>query len=308
LVYASEEKRGFSSIKIRDSSGQEIDLYKGSYALIIGVSSYSNGWPKLQGAKKDIGELSRVLIRHGFSVLMVEDPTHDQLIDAFSDFINRYGLEPDNRLLFYFTGHGYTAKQSYGGEMGYIVPADAPNPEKDIRGFLQKAIDMEQVEVFAKRIQSKHALFIFDSCFSGSIFSLYRAMPKSISYKITKPVRQFITSGSADEEVPDQSVFLQILIAGISGEGDLNLDGYVTGTELGSFLQDKVIDCTHGAQHPQFGKIRHPHLSNGDFVFVLDEKDRKIDDSARASIEEWKQRLKRSGRKDEKAIVPLPSF
>ncbi len=308
FAYASEEKRGFDSIRIKDSSGQEIDLYKGSYALVIGVSNYTNGWHKLEGVKQDIAELGEVLIRQGFYVVVVEDPTRDQLLDSFSDFINRYGLNPDNRLLFYFSGHGYTAKQSYGGEMGYIVPVDAPNPDKDFRGFLQKAIDMEQIEVFAKRIQARHALFIFDSCFSGSIFSLYRAMPKNISYKIGKPVRQFITSGSADEEVPDQSVFFQLLVAGISGEGDLNRDGYVTGSELGSFLQDNVINYTNGAQHPQFGKIRHPYLSKGDFVFVLDKKDTRIADSARANIEEWREKLKRGSKKDRKAIIPLPSF
>lgn len=307
-AHASEKKRGFSKIKIKDSSGQEIDLYKESYALIIGVSNYSNGWLDLQGAKKDISELSGILIKQGFGVVIVEDPTHDQLIDAFSGFINRYGLNPDTRLLIYFTGHGYTAKQSYGGEMGYIVPADAPNPDKDFRGFLKKAIDMQQIEVFAKRIQARHALFIFDSCFSGSIFSIYRAMPKNISYKIAKPVRQFITSGSADEEVPDESIFFQVLVAGISGEGDLNQDGYVTGSELGSFLQDNVINYTHGAQHPQFGKIRHPYLSKGDFVFVLDEKDSNTKNTARANIEHWRQKLKKGSKRKRRITVPLPSF
>jgi len=310
FAFASEQKRGFSSITIKNSDGQEIDLYKESHALIIGVSNYSMGWPTLRGVKKDIAELSVVLKNQGFHVVVVEDPTHEQLIDSFSDFINLYGLDLDNRLLFYFSGHGYTAKQSYGGEMGYIVPADTPDPDKDFKGFLQKAIDMQQIEVFAKRIQSRHALFIFDSCFSGSIFSVSRAMPKNITYKIARPVRQFITSGSADEKVPDESIFLDLLIVGISGEGDLNRDGYVTGTELGSFLQDNVINCTYGFQHPQFGKIRNLYLSKGDFVFLLDDKSRDAvySEKVEGHIEAWKKKLKKSSRKDKKTIVPLPHF
>jgi hypothetical protein len=309
-AHASEENRGFNSIVIRDSDGQEIDLYKESHALLIGVSNYVKGWPTLRGVKKDIGELSEVLRGQGFHVVIVEDPTYDQMLVSFSAFINKYGLNPDNRLLFYFSGHGYTATQSYGGEMGYIVPSDAPDPEKDFTGFLQKAVDMQQIEVFAKRIQSRHALFVFDSCFSGSIFSISRAMPKNITYKITQPVRQFITSGSADEKVPDESVFLQLLILGISGQGDLNGDGYVTGTELGSFLQDNVINCTHGYQHPQFGKIRHLNLSKGDFVFLLKDTDRETpyDEKTSAQIDAWKMKLKKGGTKERKPVIPLPSF
>jgi len=130
-------------------------------------------------------------------------------------------------------------------------------------------MDMVQMEVFAKRIQAKHALFLFDSCFSGSIFSLSRAVPTNIGYKTAKPVRQFITSGSADEQVPDQSIFRQQLVSALEGKGDLDGDGFVTGTELGEFLQTRVVNYSRGAQHPQYGKIRSPHLDEGDFVFTL---------------------------------------
>jgi uncharacterized caspase-like protein len=297
-------------IKIKDSDGQEIELYKKSYALVIGVSNYTNGWPKLLGVKKDIQQLIPVLKEHGFHIVLVEDPTHDQLVDAFNDFINLYGLELDNRLLFYYAGHGHTLRQSYGEEMGYIVPADTPKP-KQLSGFLAKAIDMRQIEVFAKQIQSKHALMLFDSCFSGSIFSLSRSVPTNISYKTSKPVRQFITSGSADEEVPDKSIFLQQLLTALKGKGDLNNDGYVTGTELSVFLQDNVINYTRGAQHPQYGKIRHPNLDKGDFVFMTD-KERRFDEELeeeKQNIELWNERLKKKGKKDKgKPNVPLPSF
>src|SRR5205085_11681819 len=115
----------------------------------------------------------------------------------------------------------------------------------------------------------KHALFLFDSCFSGSLFALSRAVPDNIGYKTSRPVRQFITSGSADETVPDRSIFREQFIAAIEGEADANHDGYVTGSELGDFLQDRVVNYTRNAQHPQYGKIRNPNLDKGDFVFML---------------------------------------
>lgn len=256
-------------VQIRDKAGQKVALYKASYALLIGISDYRGGWPKLPGVKSDMVAVKTALEAHDFNVTVVRDPNRAQMTQAFNDFINRYGQEQDNRLLFYYAGHGHTQKLAYGEKMGYLVPVDAPNPNKDISGFLAKSLDMQQIEVYAKRIQAKHALFLFDSCFSGSIFSLSRAVPENISYKTARPVRQFITAGSADETVPDISIFRRQFVAALNGEGDVDGDGYVTGTELGEFLQKNVVNYTKGAQHPQYGKIRNPLLDKGDFVFRL---------------------------------------
>ena len=261
--------RGIKVVKIIDAKGKEVGLYRRSYALVIGISAYRSGWPRLPGVQEDVKAVRGALKEHGFKVEVVTNATREKLYQAFSSFINRYGQNVENRLLFYFAGHGHTRKQAYGEDMGYIVPVDAPNPSRDPNGFIAKAMDMQQIEVFAKRIQSKHAMFIFDSCFSGSIFSLSRAIPANITYKTAKPVRQFITSGSADESVPDESIFRQQFIAALKGDADMDKDGYVTGTELGEFLQNRVVNYSRNSQHPQYGKIRNPHLDKGDFVFAL---------------------------------------
>lgn len=265
----SATKRGLEPISITTSVGEEVGLYRESHALLVGVSDYQAGWPDLPGVKKDVEIVRATLEEQGFNVVTVNDPTRSELEQAFTDFINSYGQETENRLLFYFSGHGHTLKLAYGDEMGYIVPTDAPNPYEDENGFIATALDMQMIEVYAKRIQAKHAIFLFDSCFSGSIFSLSRAAPESISYKTAQPVRQFLTSGSAEEQVPDESIFRQQFVSALKGEGDLNSDSYVTGAELGEFLQEKVVNYSKGAQHPQYGKIRHATLDKGDFVFPL---------------------------------------
>ncbi len=230
------------SVFLKNANGEPVQLYKNSYALLIGASNYYNGWPKLNGVLQDIAAVKDELEKQGFTVITVIDPDLNELRNAYRDFINQYGLDPGNRLLLYFAGHGHTVRTAYGEEMGYIVPVDAPNPNMDKNGFLSKAMTMQQIEVFAKQIQSKHALFLFDACFSGSIFAISRAIPENISYKTTKPVRQFITSGSADETVPDESVFRAQFVSALEGEADVNKDGFITGTELGEFLQEKVLN------------------------------------------------------------------
>jgi len=267
LLIQAEEERGF--IKIKDKAGKDVCLYENSYALIIGVSKYTNGWPDLPGVKKDVPRVEEALKKQGFKVFVIENPTYDQMEQEFKSFINKYGRKPDDRLLFYLSGHGHTIKLADGREMGYIVPADAENPNIDPNGFFDKAMDMQQIEVYAKRIQSKHALFMFDSCFSGSIFDIGRAVPDNISYKTAKPVRQIITAGAADETVPDNSIFCRQFIEGLNGEADTDKDGYITGVELGEFLQKTVINYSKKAQNPQYGKIKDPDLDKGDFVFQM---------------------------------------
>ncbi|HEX5707848.1 MAG TPA: SUMF1/EgtB/PvdO family nonheme iron enzyme [Pyrinomonadaceae bacterium] len=258
-------------VEIKVEDGKFVPLYERSYALVIGASEYGQGWPKLPGVKDDIHAVERILQRQGFQVTVETDPTAERLEKTFKDFIDRHGMDINNRLLLYFAGHGHTMKHASGEEMGYIVPVDAPRPDGDPAGFRSKALNMRQIERYAEDIQSKHALFLFDSCFSGSVLGLSRsrAIPDSITYKTANHVRQFIASGSADERVPDESIFRRQFVEGIEGEADGNRDGYVTGMELGEFLQVKVTNYSKNTQHPQYGKIRNPHLDKGDFVFAL---------------------------------------
>jgi formylglycine-generating enzyme required for sulfatase activity len=261
--------------------GKSVELYKASYALLIGVSRYTAGLTNLPGVRQDVEDVKKLLEEHGFSTSILMDPSRDQLVRGIEDFINKYGRDQENRLFIYFAGHGYTLKHKYGGEMGYIIPSDAPRPDLDEAGFKAKALDMQRFESFAKTIDSKHVLFVFDSCFSGSVFEMVnRTVPEVISYKTANPVRQFLTSGGAGEKVPDKSIFKQELIEGLHGEADSDKDGYVTATELGIFLTSKVTNYSKGCQHPQFGTLRDPNLDKGDFVFQCGKA--KVEPSAEA--------------------------
>lgn len=260
---------GADAVAVKDRAGKTVTLYKKSHALVVGVSNYTGGWPALRGVRDDVPAVEAALAKHGFAVTVVMDPDRDGLERAFRDFVARHGHDPEGRLLFYFAGHGHTMTLAYGGEMGYLVPKDAPDPNKDRAGFHNAALSMETIQVHARRIQSKHALFVFDSCFSGAIFEATRAIPEVIADKTARPVRQFITSGTAEQKVPDKSIFRDQFVAALAGEGDLDKDGYVTGAELGQFLESKVTNYSRRAQTPQYGKLRDPILDKGDFVFAL---------------------------------------
>lgn len=265
----SSQERGLRVI--RTLQGESFQLYRGSYALVVGNGRYTAGWDELPGAIKDVDEVAEVLRRNGFKVTLVKDATKEKFLSAFSDFTYKYGQDAENQLLFYYAGHGHTEPLVTGEELGYLVMVDAPLPE-DKQGFESKTVDMQVIITQSKKIRAKHVLFILDSCFSGTVLNLReRVNPNMISDAVRFPVRQFITAGRANEPVPDRSTFKQLFLDLLDGKRKEPIeDGYLTGEELGLYLKSHVPEYNK-FQHPQYGKIRDPKLDKGDFVFVLDE-------------------------------------
>jgi CHAT domain-containing protein/Tfp pilus assembly protein PilF len=264
-------------VRVQDEDGKVVTLYNESHALIIGISNYTNGWKVLGGVKNDVPLVKEALQKHGFVVEELLDKTKAEIRHGVETFISKWGETENNRLLIYFAGHGETLTMRDGSKVGYIVPVDAPKANQQSPGaFKQSAISLDEVEIWAKQIDSKHVLFVFDSCFSGALYDQRSTpqFPAAIMADAGNPVRQFITSGTGEQEVPDQSIFRDVFTRALDGAGDLNDDGYVTGTELGMHLRDKVSNYTEKAQTPQYWKIRNPRLDKGDFVFILP---RKID-------------------------------
>jgi hypothetical protein len=274
LIISSHLSAATRGISVVSKHGQTLYLYKDYQALVIGVSDYER-WPKLPNAVSDAIEIAEKLRGMGVEVKLVLDPTYREMKTALTDMVYGMGSEQNRGVLFFYAGHGETETMADGRKMGYIIPKDCPLLARDPRGFANHAVSMREIESTSMRIRSKHVLMLFDSCFSGALFALVRAVPHDITEKSTLPVRQYITAGREDEEVPDQSMFKRCLLIGLGGDADLTGDGYITGSELGMYLSDKVVNYTHRQQHPQYGKINNPDLDRGDFVFALSGLDRK---------------------------------
>ena len=283
-------------VTVRTSTGKTLDLYTASYALVVGNGNYTKGWDPLPGAIRDVREVADVLRKNGFKVTLKTDLTKDAFSRALGEFVLEHGSYENNRLLFCYAGHGHTRPMATGEHLGYLVMVNAPTPEKDPLGFSLSSVDMQALVTQAKMIKAKHVLFLFDSCFSGTVLNLReRTTPKTISDNIRHPVRQFITAGRANEPVPDHSVFKQAFLDLLEGRAQEPIpDGYVTGEELGLYLKNTVPEY-NPAQHPQYGKIRDPKLDKGDFVFVKmgpSAIERSKAEETKAKVDELQKRMK----------------
>ena len=195
----------FRGIKVvartEDGGTRLLPLYSGYHALVVGVSNYEK-WPRLPNAAKDAKDVAKKLREIGFRVKLALNPTSREMETLLSELVYDLGGEKNRGVLFYYAGHGETETLADGTKMGYIIPRDCPLLKKDPKGFTTHAFSMRDIESASLRTQSKHMLMLFDSCFSGALFALIRAVPHDITEKSTLPVRQYITAGREDEEVP----------------------------------------------------------------------------------------------------------
>jgi len=260
---SDENKR---RVWVSTERGDYVYLYKNKFAYTISVSNYEK-LTKLPNAIKDAEEISNKLKKLGFEVRNIIDPDYETLNKFIRELPDKLeGKDRDCALLLYFIGHGFTEKLADGRLLGYFAAKDAK--EEDIK---LKSINMQEILTLSERLRNNHVLIIFDCCFSGSIFSLMGAKPTPVYETIMMPVRQFISAGKENEEVPDNSIFTKYFLKGLDGEADKNNDGFITGSEIGEYLQDKVSRGSTGSQNPQFGKIRNSELDKGEFVFAIRE-------------------------------------
>jgi hypothetical protein len=261
-------------LKARESADapndQRVTLYQKSKALVIGMDHYRGGWPELSNGIKDAEEVAKGLTAQGFEVMLKKDLKSEELDRTLKNFFVGEGADVDTRLLLWFAGHGYTIRDE-----GYIVPVDAPSPKADA-DFREKAISLRRFGEYMREANSRHVLAIFDSCFGGAVFNTARSMPPpAITLATTEPVREFISSGEADQQVSDDGTFRRLfldVLAGKEPDADANHDGYVTGTELGLFLHQKMTNLTYNRQTPRYGKLNALGYDR-DFVFLVGKPD-----------------------------------
>jgi len=242
-----------------------------SYAVVVGIGHYRSAkWPTLRYARKDAEGMVAVLRVQGFEVIPLYDQqaTGKSILRALEEKLAPR-LRENDRILFFFSGHGYTQHLA-GRDFGYLVPYDGG----DGAGSL---LSMELLQSLSEKMgAAKHQLFIMDACFGGLFAPTKSAFvgvnPSRPVYirEITRRVsRQFLTAGGKDQQVLDGgpegfSYFTGFLISALrDGLGDLDGDGYITMAELTTYL---VPRATNAYQTPGTGSL--PGHGLGEFVFT----------------------------------------
>ncbi|WP_026732865.1 nSTAND1 domain-containing NTPase [Fischerella sp. PCC 9605] len=264
-------------------------------AFVIGINNYGNGISSLQNAVNDAKKLVEILrTKHGYQVWVCLDEI--ATLSNLKKFLEQtlpQQIKADDRLLFYFAGHGI-ALNGDDGPQGYLIPQDAK------LGDTKTYLPMTQLQECLSNLPCRHFLGILDCCFAGAFrWSSTRDLlpaPKVIHKErydrfITDPAWQVITSAAYDQkaldafvlntergQIGDHSPFAAALLEALEGKADAyppaangksSGDGVITATELYLYLRDAVEPGTEGYRQRQTPGIwplkKH---DKGEYIFL----------------------------------------
>ena len=255
-------------------SYQDDLIYDNSWALVVGVNDYDNV-PDLHYAVEDALAIKNLLIndlgfpRNNVHYLIDKEATQSNINKELQKLLKSAG--ENDRVVFYFAGHGETQKMGLEqGDAGFLMPSDA-----DAENLYFSAIPMADLKSISKFSKAKHMLFLVDACYSGlaavNTRGLNTNVPNYIN-KITKEYsRQIITAGQKDEKVLEKdewehSAFTKNIISGLKDKkANTNNDDYITGSELGFYLQERVSIDTDNFQTPQVKRLT---THEGEIIFA----------------------------------------
>ena len=132
-------------------------------AVVIGINQYQHGISPLHTAVNDAKRLVQILRnQHGYSnwVFLDDGATLQNLTRLLHTTLPQQ-VKKNDRLLFYFAGHGIAFNGDDGPE-GYLIPQNAK------LGDTNSYLPMRKLQEALINLPCRHFLGIFDCCFAGA--------------------------------------------------------------------------------------------------------------------------------------------
>lgn len=246
--------------------GKPEGLYYKSWAIVIGIEQYLVA-PPIPGAIADAQKVADAFRQLGFDEVVElydKDAGSRRLHQILNDVLPRKVGRMD-RLVIFYAGHTGSIQDAEGQDRGYVVPFDAPVNNAT------KSVTVEELKEFTRRSASKHTLLILDAPFSGWEMSTPqeltqegRLSPESETERRAVQVISAARQGEVSERPDNQSRFVHALLTGLSGSADLDRNGWLMASELGTYLAQQVGAASSGKQIPTTLRIE----GDGDTVLI----------------------------------------
>jgi uncharacterized caspase-like protein len=253
----------------RTGGPSRADHYSRRVAVVVGIDAYSS-WPPLEGASRDAKRVSSALRAQGFDEVIElydEDATRRHILSVLGTDLAR-ATDEDSMAVIYFAGHGETETLPGGEKRGYIIPADG-----DPAQVFATAISMDTLRSISNRLPAKQVYYAMDSCYSGLGFTRGLSIPRTANEGYIEKITslravQMITAGAEGEQALErdgQGIFTRYFLRAIDGEADLDGDGWVTASEIGTYVRPQVTNASSSRQTPRFGTLE----GTGEVVFAV---------------------------------------
>jgi len=173
--------------------------------LLVGVGRYSQFEEKLNGVSLDISMMREIVHLMGFKrneikVLEHENASTANVYDALENWLIK-GAGPDDRVLFYFSGHGSQIPDENNDEDDQfdevLLLHDTAFSEKHGRQTLTGVLLDDHLNHMLARMKSRNILIILDACHSGSATKRMQLSSRSFQTSQAK-VKYFYYSPSLE--------------------------------------------------------------------------------------------------------------
>src|SRR5450759_140799 len=136
-----------------------------SWALVVGINKYQHASP-LGYATNDATAIAKLLEekyafpKSNITMLLDDEASSSRIREAYMAYTAEGRLDPDDRLIVFFAGHGLTTAGKR-GEVGFLVPSDGDTKN------LNTLIRWDELTRNADLIPAKHIFFLMDACYGG---------------------------------------------------------------------------------------------------------------------------------------------
>ena len=269
VATAAANQAGVLDVPIKgDKAGPSatmVRVYEQSHALVVGI--HNPGAAGVPSAIGDAQEVAATLKTLGFAVRPVMDPDGRQLAAAFETFLDGPGSSAAARLLIWFSGRVLMLDGK-----AILLPARKTGDRRSAADATH-SLSIDRIARKLREAKARHVLGAFDACFNDAAIELVRGRPSAtISRRTVEPARQIITSCDVNQEVAVGSRFRELFLDALTGRSrlaDANKDNFLTATELGLFLADRISSLTENLQTPRFGTLKFAGLDRGNMLFRI---------------------------------------
>lgn len=246
-------------------------LYRRSVAVIIGINHYPHIGQDLEYAESDARRVGRFFKSQGFEVhtLLGAQATRQRISTLIGDTLPTW-LKGADRVVVYFAGHGLTEGKGP-STMGYLAARDT-----DERRPRATGVSMLALQRWLSHLPARHVMLLTDACYAGLAINT-RAGPPLQGVEAPRWLRLALEGraqislvagrrGELAHELDGAGVFTAVVLEGLRGAADVNLDGFITGDELAVYVKPQVIrrvlQAVNAPQRPQYART-----GEGEMVF-----------------------------------------
>jgi hypothetical protein len=250
----------------RIPSGTKVVLpFQRSVAVLVGIGHYQHITPKLEYVSKDVAKMRDYLLGDGGfdAVYIMDEGVSPDVVKTFmADELPKI-LRPDDRLLFYYSGHGADP-----GTGRPVLQFQQAWPSQ----WGQNVLRVDEYEQWSVLLKVKHALFLYDACTAGEATMAKEGKDETraaVTELSGNGSRIVVTAGTAEQnawvvkESSDNqySIFTDALLRVLSdGTAESRRRGFIT---IGQAVEDAGVLLAERARH-----LTPPREMNPDVVKI----------------------------------------